>query len=255
MSNLRLALLVGLNKYPHSINNLKGCLNDVGNWSALLREKFGFSYSTITDEKATKKNVVSALENLVYDAQSGDSLVVQFSGHGTRISTTNAQEEDGFSEALCLYDKYLIDMEIEEILRKLKPNISLTTISDSCFSGNLTREIHSNYIKARTAQPFPLPIIKTTTRRRLFKLVDDEEQMNHILLSGCAENETSADGCFSGIFEGAFSHYAIKILTETTNITYNEFYLKLREYLPSDLYNQTPCLEGKTELKNKQIFV
>jgi len=146
-----------------------------------------------------------------------------------------------------------MDFEIEKILAKLKPNIKLTIISDSCYSGNLTREM--NDIIPRCAQPFALPTIRTRTRRRLFRLVDDDESMNHILLSGCAENETSADAKIHGLYEGAMSHYSIKVLNETPNITYNEFYNELRTYLPSNTYNQTPQLEGSNLNKSAQIFV
>ena len=250
--SLRLAILIGINKYPNSTNCLRGCINDVNNWSKILKEKFGYSFETILDEKATKKNVVDHLENLIYDSQEGDSLVLQFSGHGTQISTSDSKEADGFCEAICLYDKYLIDIEIEKILSKLKPNISLTIISDSCFSGNLTRNFNSD-IKPRCAQPFPLPIIKPTKRKRMFRIEDNQEKMNHILYSGCAENETSADACFNGIYEGAFSHYAIKVLSNG-NFTNDSFFEELKKYIPSNLYPQHPQLECSTILRNKNVF-
>lgn len=196
------------------------------------------------------------MENFIEDAEEGDSLVIQFSCHGTQISTTDTNEVDGFSEALCLYDKYLIDQEIEAILSKLKPNIKLTIISDSCYSGNLTRDIKSDYIKPRCAQPHKLPVIHTIKkRRRLFRLVDDQEQMNHILISGCDEGETSADGCFNGIYEGAMSHYGIKTIRENKDLTYQTFYDILKGYIPNDLYLQHPQLECSSLSKNLPLFV
>ena len=257
---LNLAILIGINEYPNAINNLRGCINDVDNWDNLLTHKYNYSCIRILNHMATKDYVEENLEEMVSEAEEYDNLVLQYSGHGTQIPCHNNDEADGKSEAICLYDDYLIDDEIEKILSKLKPNINLTIISDSCFSGNLTRDfqqIHEiDYSRAKNCQPHKLPVIHSVKKqKKMFKGFDDQEQMNHILLSGCRENETSADGCFNGIYEGAFSHYAMEVLKNNKNLTVGEFYEMLRVYLPNSLYYQHPQLECSSINKTKKIFV
>ena len=257
---MKLAILIGLNHYPNAINNLRGCVNDVDNWDKYLN-RCGYDCIKIKNEFATKKYVVQNLEEMVEEAEKGDSLVFQYSGHGTQIPCYNndsSDEADGKCEAICLYDQYLIDNEIEEILSHLEPRANLTIISDSCFSGNLTRNFQHelDYSRPKNCQPHKLPVIHSVKKqKKMFKGFDDQEQMNHILLSGCRENETSADGCFNGIYEGAFSHYALEVLNNNKDLTVEEFYERLRVYLPNSQYYQHPQLECSSVAKEEQIFV
>lgn len=49
----------------------------------------------------TRKNILAAMQWLVKDCQSGDSLVFHFSGHGSQQLDTNNDEMDGFDETPC----------------------------------------------------------------------------------------------------------------------------------------------------------
>jgi hypothetical protein len=81
-----------------------------------------------------------------------------------------------------------------------------------------------------------------------------ESGMKEILMSGCKSTEYSYDARFNGKSMGAFSHYALLILRDNPRITYNDFYVKLRQQLPSNQYPQTPQLEGSVENKNSYMF-
>jgi metacaspase-1 len=80
----KLALLVGINDYQ-GVNDLQGCINDVTNVRSVLKTYFGFTNSEIrvlTDNRATKKNILLRLDKMVKTAVNGDYLVFHFSGHG-----------------------------------------------------------------------------------------------------------------------------------------------------------------------------
>ena len=81
-----------------------------------------------------------------------------------------------------------------------------------------------------------------------------EEDMNHILLTGTNSSTYAYDAYIEGKNCGAFSHYAIEILKANPNITFNDFYTKLKSKLPSGQYPQYPQCEGPSSLKNTLMF-
>jgi hypothetical protein len=81
-----------------------------------------------------------------------------------------------------------------------------------------------------------------------------QEDMQEVLLTGCKSSEYSYDAYFNGRHMGAFSHYALLVLRDNHNITYKDFYKKLRTNLPSSRYPQTPQLEGSAANKDSLMF-
>ncbi len=82
----RTALLIGVNTYARAkpLSDLRGCVNDVEQLSAVLQARFGFDKAGITrltDARATYQGIVEALEHLVETATPYDSVLVFFSGH------------------------------------------------------------------------------------------------------------------------------------------------------------------------------
>lgn len=260
------AVCVGINLYPNPKNNLQGCVNDAKEWASLLKEVYGFqSVKIILNSSATLKNVQSALEDLVNGANDGDVLVFTVSSHGTSIPDKNGDESDGRDEAICLYDKLWVDDNIRPIMSKLNPNVTMVFISDSCHSGAVTR----NFIKTMSinskkknkirAVPRYMPpssdkmarnIGNMKIRKRIFR---STESMNEILIAGCKSDEYSYDAQFDKPM-GAMSHYAIQALRKSPLVTYNDFYVTLRNALPSQNYPQTPQIEGSSEKTNKIVF-
>ncbi|MEG4632948.1 caspase family protein [Microcoleus sp. AR_TQ3_B6] len=84
----KLALLVGVDKYPDS--PLHGCVTDVDLQRELLVHRFGFVPSdilTLTDAQATRDNIETAfVTHLSEQAKPGDVVVFHFSGCGSRVS-------------------------------------------------------------------------------------------------------------------------------------------------------------------------
>ena len=90
----KLALLVGINQYPHPA--LSGCLTDVELQKELLIHRFGFQPSDILcllDGQATREFIESAfLEHLVKVARPDDVVFFHFSGYGSRVKLGTLQE-------------------------------------------------------------------------------------------------------------------------------------------------------------------
>jgi hypothetical protein len=73
---------------------------------------------------------------------SGDALFVTFSGHGSQITNTSADEElDFLDETLCFHDRMLIDDEVYALLSEVRPGTHVTMAYDSCHSETVSRVI------------------------------------------------------------------------------------------------------------------
>jgi len=257
----RKAVFVAANNY--SFNPLRGCINDVQElWKKLFEEIYGFKCVTVLEEQETKTNFMDALNKLVDNAKEDDSLVFMYSGHGTSVADNDGDEEDGRDEALYLRDGSTVrDDEIRVILDKLPKNVKLTFISDSCYSGTISRAFlntmndNSFYSVPKFMPPSDdmdavcinsLPLKKT--------MFYPEEDMNHVTLSGTNSSTYSWDANIDGKYFGAFSYYAVKVLIEKPDMTYTEFGERIKAFLPSSKYSQYPQVEGKKENKDKKVF-
>jgi hypothetical protein len=259
----RFACCTAINNYKGSSNDLRGCVNDAKDWADLIKSK-GWKEQDITmllDKRATKRNVTNAWKEIFQKAKAGDKVFLSFSGHGSHQKDYNGDEADGRDENIVMYDGYLSDDEIRAIFDTKAEGVELFFVSDSCHSGTVTRSFletmsdESFYSAPRflppeddleeaSIQALPLP------KRSLGS--PKEEDMNHILLSGCLPTEYSYDARIGGVFRGAMSYHATKIIRENPDITYDQFYKKLKKQLPSNRYPQTPQLEGKG--KNLKIL-
>lgn len=265
------ALCVGINDYPYDGNDLNGCVNDAKAWGNILVKSFGYASNDIKmllDGEATKANIIAGIKNLLTGAKPGDVLVFSNSSHGTYVADTSGDEEM-YDEALCPYDidNLILDDELRELFANLPKGVSLTVISDSCFSGTVTRAAIADVI----------PGLKTPDERRVkflspalmggailvnpFKakpkssIKYPEAKMNEILLSGCSDKEYSYDALMGSVYHGAMTYYAIKAITDANfQITFNQLHQRILNLIDQGGYPQHPQLEGGDANKKKQVF-
>ncbi len=245
---MKKAICVGINNYPGTLNDLQGCVNDANDWCALLSD-FGFETSLILDSQATQQNIKAALESLVLSAMEGDVIAFTYSGHGTQSLDVSGDEGDTYDEALYVYDGKILDDDLRVIINKMDPRATLLVISDSCFSGSVTRLVPAN------AKPRFMPtdgLAEQRVVRQRFLL--PEANMPEILISGCSDSEYSYDAEIDGRYNGAMSAMAIRVIRQNPAVTYQGFYNSLRGYLPSSEYPQTPQLEGSDAHKSTLLF-
>lgn len=169
------ALIIAVGNYPaHSGWNNLSSVNDARLMQTVLKSQ-GFSdkYITIlTDEQATKTNILKSLETLLYQSNSSDVVVFHFSGHGQQITDLNGDELDGYDEALIPYDaqkppseayrgkNHLLDDELNGYLNRLRkktgPAGDVIFFLDACHSGTATRGTDDNAIYRGTTEKFEL---------------------------------------------------------------------------------------------------
>ena len=246
---MKKAICIGINNYPGTANDLKGCVNDANDWAGLL-ENFGFETRIILDGEATKSSILNAFGALLNEASAGDVVVVTYSGHGTQVLDKSGDEVDGYDEALYVYDGSIVDDDLRTVLEQANRDAQIIFISDSCFSGTVTRALISGSSKPRFVKTDEIPLSAPLKKRFLSKVT--EEEMVEVLLTGCSDSEYSYDANINGRWNGAMTANAVSIMNP--DLTYSEFYSRLRKLLPSDSYPQTPQLEGSTANKNRKVF-
>lgn len=272
------ALCVGINDYPIPGNDLMGCVNDAMAWRALLVEEFDFpdaNVTVITDEGATRQALIDGLKELIEGSSSGDVRVFTNSSHGSYIPDTSGDEET-YDEVICPYDtreEVLSDDDLRGLLDTLPAGVSMTVISDSCYSGSNTRAPVNDLLPPRyriqedlrirflnpalipdLARRGPILADPAGTRPRT-RVAYPESGMNHVLLSGCRDSEVSWDAKIEGTYHGAMSYHALKAIREAgPSITYSELAERLQTMLDDAGYDQHPQLEGPDERKQRPVF-
>lgn len=145
----RKMLIVGVNEYADPYNNLNGCVNDAIDVQNTMRI-LGFPTTRIkmlTNQRATKANIMKWLDWLVKDADPGDVLGFYFSGHGSYVTDINGDElNDNVDEVILPHDfdfdarTYITDDELHEKFTGATPEgVRCEIMLDSCHSGTGSR--------------------------------------------------------------------------------------------------------------------
>jgi hypothetical protein len=266
------ALCVGINDYPYDGSDLNGCVNDAKAWADLLTGHYDFLGDDIVvllDAEATKANIVAGLKDLLVCASEGDVLVFTNSSHGTYLADTSG-DEPKYDEALCPYDAaddLLVDDELRELFADLPEGVNLTVISDSCFSGTVTRVAVGEVIpglrtpddrRVRFLSPALRgdPVLENPWKAKPTSTEKyPESEMKELLLSGCTDKEYSYDALIEGTYHGAMTFHALKAIQELDyQITYRQLHERLLFMLDDAGYPQHPQLEGTRENKRRQLF-
>lgn len=141
------------------------------------------------------QSVISHLDNLSRECRSGDFLLIYFSGHGTQFPDSHRVENDGLNESWCLWDRCLVDNEINNILANFNAGVWILIISDSCHSGSVAELRPSSYDGRKNKA-----VSGVYERNRNFydnilagKPEIEDVSPSVILLSACQENELATE--------------------------------------------------------------
>ena len=257
------ALLVGINAYPNPSNNLRGCINDIVDMEyfiAIQNKVYAKeNIKTLTDSRATKKGILEHLNWLLLGASAGDQILFHYSGHGAQLASYSpAFEKDGLDEIICPYDfsdadaakTAITDKEFAKIFAGIPKGVHFVWISDSCHSEDLSRkQAIAPDTRFRRFNHAPEQGVAIPTA----SLSVEPFPLYGALLSGCASHQLSADAYINNRFNGAFTHYLIKNLSQYGQDASMQDIVK---YVNMDLmdndYDQDPQSEGL--LKTEKFF-
>lgn len=220
-----IALTTGLNAvdpthYSGWSGELNACEADANDMAEIAMSK-GFDVKIMLTKDATRTNVIDGITKAANTLTSGDIFMLSYSGHGGQLPDLNSDEADAQDETWCLYDGELVDDEIYSLLGKFAQGVRILVFSDSCHSGTVTklpyyqsamRTMGSRGISPEIRYRFMPMEVAVRTYRDNKKFYDpilkdpalkesrDAVKASAILISGCQDNQLSADGAFNGLF-------------------------------------------------------
>ena len=138
------ALIVGVGQYSQAsgASTLKGIPKDM-NTSRNMALAMGVPDRQIVelrDKKATKANILEALDNLNKNVGPGEKVFIYFSGHGTSYSTKNGCEQGfiPYTQGRYTQDDLLSENELASYTSKISQKADKAIVMvDACFSGGL----------------------------------------------------------------------------------------------------------------------
>jgi len=271
------ALLVGINRYATPGCDLRGCVNDALNMRKLLITN-GYQAENITlltDAEATGKRVMSTLAQLIRSAAAGDRLAYWHSSHGTRVQDRNGDEASGQDSVLCCHDfdwsdpsTYILDDWMAATLLGLDPDATITIGADACHSGTANRDVRCR------ARYLPPPFRTAARVRPLFASLLPHPQDNHddgteptrlpdqrglIFISGCRDDQTSADSDFGagapgGQYQGAMTASILRAADRKLLGKVRLAWEYALSWLDSAGYQQIPQLAADPRLIDGPMF-
>jgi len=241
------ALLIGIN-YIGTSNELYGCIND----ALLIKDRLGpngFTNITmltdLTPKKPTRVNILEEFKNLLMNCQAGDFLFFSYSGHGSYTFDRNNDELDGRDELIVSSDvKGILDDEFKSLIQTyLKPDATLFALFDSCFSGSVL-DLKYQYLDSLNYDNY------SENSKTLDTLG------NVIMISGCTDNQTSADAFFGKQANGAMTWSLLESLKSKPVCTWRELVKNMRSLLRTSQFEQIPQLSSGTFVDiDKQVFI
>jgi Caspase domain/N-acetylmuramoyl-L-alanine amidase len=195
------ALCIGIDNYP--IQPLSGCVADAKLWAETFTSLGIKVHELLLNEDATKRNIVDAWKRVSANARAGDTLVIQYAGHGTQVPDLNNDETDMKDEAWVPIDgmrgEVLIDDEIGGLIDVFTPDgVQVVIFSDSCHSGSTSRAKNNDGITSRFVKLIDNPAFIRDFSAAAQKWEREIKPRNNevllgleILYSGCQDHQSS----------------------------------------------------------------
>ena len=256
-----ISLHVGLNRvdpaqYAGWTGTLNACEADAVSIEEIARAR-GFTTQMLLNEGATRDALCAAIRAAAAGLAGGDIFLVSYAGHGGQVPDANGDEPDAADETWCLHDGQLIDDELKDLWSSFVPGVRVLVISDSCHSGTVTRAAKRQLDLDRAAAELrtygitrpvyrympPDTALRTYREHKTFydklgRSLPTMPQPTHAtvrLLSGCRDDQTSADGPFNGLFTGTL----LRVWGDGTFYgDYANFHAEIARRMPT---TQQPC--------------
>lgn len=254
------ALLVGINAYPNA--PLQGCINDVTDMAQFIEEVLDFQKEDIhllTDGRATKKEIVAHLEQLIQDVGPGDRILFHYSGHGTTLTLRDTHGAvSTVHDAICPVDfdftpeHAVTDKEFRALFQNIPKGVEFNWISDSCHSGDLARAAGPGRPRSYPIPPDMQWRLAAAMDKGLHPLgfAKSIEHLNGALIAGCRTDQTSADAYFSGRANGALTYFLLRALRppEGSQLPLTALVERVASMVSKSGYEQEPQLRGNPSI-------
>lgn len=247
------ALIVGVDQYPNDVS-LDGAVRDAEDVYRSMSAA-GFTAVKFTNEQARKDDIRKAWTDIVAKAASGDTIIFTYAGHGAQMPELIAGDEaDGLDEFLQLpgFDRnrhaetaneIIVDNEMNAWFAEAEgKGVHVLFVSDSCFSGGMSRSIKGKSrlapaVKVKLAPPSQEAIDGANLKEINFKQVTvlaaslESQPTPEVIIDG--EPRGALSWSFARAVEGAADRNGDGVITR----------IELEDYVFSNVKNRSEALQ------------
>lgn len=211
----RLALLIGNNDYKMPIPALETPMADVNDVARVLRTRLGFDARVL--HNAGKAQIIEAINRIAVEVRPADSVLLLYAGHGYLMDDTKMGFWIPVDASVKSPANWISNTDISKLLKAI-PAQQLILISDSCFSGSLTKEQKTKFSGKPNAEEI--------------------RKQRSVLAFSSGDEEPVSDEGKEG--HSIFAYNLIKTLEKTRGLTTGyDIYRLVREDVTKD-YPQQP---------------
>lgn len=264
--SVRRSLHIAVDKYRHAgpyLSNLSGCENDARAMRQLLSSRFGFEERNavlLINEQATRQAIITAWQSLIEKTQAGDTVFIQYSGHGSQMRDVHGDEEDGMDETILPHDtrdpgRQVFDITDDEIKEWVDALLAKTDnvvmLFDCCHSASATRQVGAPTVPTRRADPDPRDPPPAATGARSVEVVEHgpsgwfppNERL--VFMAGCRDDEESNEHrAPEGGRYGALTYFLMQAMqSAAADATFRDVFESVTAEV-SSRYRQHPQIEG-----------
>lgn len=244
------AILFGINYVNSPSARLRGCVNDVKNMGHFLKNTAKYDVVKIyTDEDNESKtrghSIINSIYKLALDSHRFrlERVWIHFSGHGCGVYDRDGDEADGRDECIVPSDYHRVgiitDDLLKRVLRYFNKDTKVTCVFDCCHSGTI------GDLKYQYVNDYHFKEVNTSSKC----------QSKVLLLSGCMDNQTSADAYnvrgfrqFSGAMTSCLL-YALKKDNRALNVL-----TEMRKLLREKHFTQYPQMTSSFMVKDSDVL-
>ena len=254
------ALFIGVDDYDETrftgddgnvyyFPKLKYCVKGAQEMAAELQPMFP-TQRVILNHGVTHDAVQQAITGWLSQAPEGSTVLIYYSGHGSRVKDQNGDEIDGYDETIVPWDygskrKFIVDDEIHRWLSMLKAD-KVILIFDSCHSGTMERGVYtarrvSTAPGSRTIDP---PLIDGLVSDLVPTAGTRGTWWKDFVITACKPNESAYES--SRLQDGALTYYLREALEGKGDIngdgwvTTQEAYQYVAKMVPLEFPKQHP---------------
>jgi hypothetical protein len=148
----KVALVIGNNAYQDpDIPTLSGAVNDANAIGKVMKEKFGYEVHMV--HNGTRADIIREINKVADETGSKDSVLIFYAGHGYEDAETKAGYWIPSDASSQNPSNWVSNTDINKMLSSI-PAKQVILVSDSCFSGTLTKEqqVTSESVAGESAQ-------------------------------------------------------------------------------------------------------
>ena len=247
------ALVVGVDQYPNDVS-LDGAVGDAEDVYRSMSTA-GFNVVKFTNSEARKDDIRKAWTDMVARASAGDTIIFTYAGHGAQMPELVAGDEaDGLDEFLQLpgFDRNRYEETANEIIVDNEMNawfaeaeskgVHVLFVSDSCFSGGMSRSIKGKSrlapaVKVKLAPPSQEALAGANLKDINFKQVT--------VLAASLESQPTPEVIIDGEPRGALSWSFARAVEGSADRDGNGVItrIELEDYIFSNVKNRSEALQ------------